>query len=90
MSVNAGRANRGRTCESRYKCAQTVRRDRKRQAERLRRHVTGPNARSQAKWLELSSNAKQLFSDKSSGYIPFDQPNIVVDSIPAVYTQDKQ
>ena len=31
-------------------------------------------AREQAKWLELSSNARQLFTDKSSEYIPFDQP----------------
>jgi len=53
-------------------------------------HVTGPDARSQAKWLEFSSNAKQLLSDKSSGYIPFDQPNFVVDSTPEVNTQDKQ
>jgi pimeloyl-ACP methyl ester carboxylesterase len=38
-------------------------------------------AREQAKWLELSSDAKQLFTDKSSEYIPFDQPNFVVDAI---------
>jgi pimeloyl-ACP methyl ester carboxylesterase len=38
-------------------------------------------AREQARWLELSSNAKQLFSDKSSEYIPLDQPNFVVDAI---------
>jgi hypothetical protein len=53
-------------------------------------HVTGPDARSQAKWLELSSNAKQLFTDKSSEYIPFDQPNFVVDAIHEVYIQNKQ
>jgi pimeloyl-ACP methyl ester carboxylesterase len=46
-------------------------------------------ARLQAKWLELSSNAKQLFTDKSSEYIPFDQPNFVVDAIREVYTQSK-
>jgi pimeloyl-ACP methyl ester carboxylesterase len=46
-------------------------------------------ARSQAKWLEASSNAKQLFTDKSSEYIPFDQPNFVVDAIRDVYTQSK-
>jgi hypothetical protein len=46
-------------------------------------------ARSQAKWLELSSNAKQLFTDKSSEYIPFDQPNFVIDAIREVYTQSK-
>ena len=46
-------------------------------------------AREQARWLELSSNAKQLFSDKSSEYIPFDQPSFVVDAIREVYTQSK-
>lgn len=46
-------------------------------------------AREQAKWLELSSNAKQLFTDKSSEYIPFDQPGFVVDAIREVYTQSK-
>jgi len=47
-------------------------------------------AREQAKWLELSSNARQLFTDKSSEYIPFDQPEFVVDAIREVYTQSKQ
>lgn len=46
-------------------------------------------AREQARWLKLSSNAKQLFSDKSSEYIPFDQPSFVVDAIRDVYTQSK-
>jgi pimeloyl-ACP methyl ester carboxylesterase len=46
-------------------------------------------AREQARWLELSSNAKQLFSDKSSEYIPFDQPSFVVEAIRDVYTQTK-
>ncbi len=46
-------------------------------------------AREQAKWLELSSNARQLFTDKSSEYIPFDQPNFVVDAIREVYSQSK-
>jgi pimeloyl-ACP methyl ester carboxylesterase len=44
-------------------------------------------AREQAKWLELSSNAKQLFTNKSSEYIPLDQPDFVVDAIREVYTQ---
>jgi pimeloyl-ACP methyl ester carboxylesterase len=44
-------------------------------------------ARQQASWLELSSNAKQLFSEKSSEYIPFDQPDFVVDAIREVYAQ---
>jgi pimeloyl-ACP methyl ester carboxylesterase len=46
-------------------------------------------AREQANWLRLSSNAKQLFTDKSSEYIPFDQPSFVVDAIREVYTQSK-
>jgi hypothetical protein len=46
-------------------------------------------ARQQAKWLELSSNAKQLFTAKSSEYIPFDQPDFVVDAVRDVYTQGK-
>jgi pimeloyl-ACP methyl ester carboxylesterase len=46
-------------------------------------------ARAQAKWLELSSNAKQLFTDESSEYIPFDQPRFVVGAIREVYSQSK-
>jgi pimeloyl-ACP methyl ester carboxylesterase len=46
-------------------------------------------AREQAKWLELSSNARQLFTDKSSEYIPFDRPSFVVDAIREVYSQSK-
>lgn len=44
-------------------------------------------ARAQAAWLELSTNSKQLFTDKSSEYIPFDQPDFVVDAIREVYSQ---
>jgi len=44
-------------------------------------------ARAQAKWLALSSNAKQLFITDSSEYIPFDQPDFVVDAIHQVYAQ---
>jgi hypothetical protein len=44
-------------------------------------------ARQQALWLKLSSNAKQLFTTKSSEYIPFDQPDFVVDAIRDVYAQ---
>src|SRR5215469_16657276 len=43
----------------------------------------------QAQWLELSSNARQLFTDQSSEYIPFDQPGFVVDAIRDVYSQSK-
>ncbi|HET9389573.1 MAG TPA: alpha/beta hydrolase [Steroidobacteraceae bacterium] len=46
-------------------------------------------AHAQAQWLELSSNAKQLFTSKSSEYIPFDQPDFVVDAIHEVYVQGK-
>ena len=45
--------------------------------------------RSQAKWLELSSNAQQLFTDKSSEYIPFDQPDFVIEAIRDAYAQSK-
>jgi|HubBroStandDraft_1064217.scaffolds.fasta_scaffold24677_2 formylglycine-generating enzyme required for sulfatase activity len=44
-------------------------------------------ARAQAKWLELSSNARQLFTDQSSEYIPFDQPAFVIDAIHEVYSE---
>jgi hypothetical protein len=46
-------------------------------------------ARQQAKWLALSSDARQLFTDKSSEYIPFDQPSFVVAAIREVYSQSK-
>ena len=46
-------------------------------------------ARAQAQWLKLSSNAKQIFTDKSSEYIPFDQPDLVVDAIRDVYPRSK-
>lgn len=42
-------------------------------------------ARAQAGWLALSSNAKQSFTTNSSEYIPFDQPDFVVDAIHQVY-----
>ena len=47
-------------------------------------------ARAQARWLELSSNSKQLFTDKSSEYVPFDQPGFVVDAIREVFSQSKE
>jgi len=46
-------------------------------------------ARAQAKWLELSTNSQQLFTDKSSEYIPFDQPDFVIDAIREVYSQSR-
>jgi hypothetical protein len=45
--------------------------------------------RAQAKWLALSSNSKQLFTDKSSEYIPFDRPDFVVEAIREVYSQSR-
>ena len=47
-------------------------------------------ARAQAKWLALSSDAKQLFTTNSSEYIPFDQPDFVVDAIHQVYAQERR
>lgn len=38
-------------------------------------------ARTQAKWLSLSSDAKQIFAYKSGHYIELDQPYIVIDAI---------
>jgi pimeloyl-ACP methyl ester carboxylesterase len=46
-------------------------------------------ARAQTKWLAMSSNAKQLFTDKSSEYIPFDEPSFVIEAIREVYSQSK-
>ena len=46
-------------------------------------------ARQQATWLKLSSNARQVFTDKSSEYIPFDQPGFVVDAIREAYLQSR-
>ena len=41
----------------------------------------------QSHWLELSSNAKQVFTPRSSEYIQFDQPDAVVSAIRDVYEQ---
>jgi hypothetical protein len=46
-------------------------------------------AEAQAKWLALSSNGRQLFTDKSSEYLPFDQPELVVETIREVCTQSR-
>ena len=46
-------------------------------------------ALAQARWLALSSNAKQIFVERSSEYIPFDQPEAVVSAIREVYDQSK-
>jgi pimeloyl-ACP methyl ester carboxylesterase len=47
-------------------------------------------ARAQAEWLALSSNSRQLFTDQSSEYIPFDQPELVIGAIREVYDQSRQ
>ena len=39
----------------------------------------------QSRLLELSSNAKQIFTRNSSEYIPFDEPDTVVDAVREVY-----
>jgi pimeloyl-ACP methyl ester carboxylesterase len=44
----------------------------------------------QSRWLELSSNAKQIFTSHSSEYIQFDQPDAVVSAIREVYDQSKK
>jgi pimeloyl-ACP methyl ester carboxylesterase len=44
----------------------------------------------QSRLLELSSNAKQIFTKNSSEYIQFDEPNTVIDAIREVYDQCKK
>lgn len=43
--------------------------------------------RAQATWLQLSSNAKQVFAHHSSEYIQFDEPETVIGAIHDVYDQ---
>jgi formylglycine-generating enzyme required for sulfatase activity len=43
--------------------------------------------KAQARWVELSSNAKQIFVPNSSEYIQFDQPEAVVKAIREVHDQ---
>jgi hypothetical protein len=47
-------------------------------------------ALSQARWLGLSSNAKQVFTHRSSEYVQFDEPTVVVDAIREVYDQSRK
>jgi len=42
-------------------------------------------AAAQARWLELSSNSRQIFARHSSEYVPFDEPDMVVDVIHEVH-----
>jgi hypothetical protein len=46
-------------------------------------------ALAQARWLALSSNARQIFVAQSSEYIEFDQPGAVVGAVREVYDQSK-
>ena len=41
----------------------------------------------QARWLELSSNAKQIFTRNSSEYIQFDEPETLINAVREVYDQ---
>ena len=41
----------------------------------------------QARCLELSSNAKQIFAQNSSEYIQFDEPQTLIDAVREVYDQ---
>jgi len=43
----------------------------------------------QARWLKLSSNAKQVFTHQSSEYIQFDEPDTAISAIREVYEQRK-
>ena len=43
--------------------------------------------RAQARWLGLSSNAKQIFARNSSEYIQFDEPETVINAIREAYDQ---
>lgn len=44
----------------------------------------------QARWLELSSNSKQIFARNSSEYIQFDEPETVINAIREVYDQTRK
>ncbi len=46
-------------------------------------------ALAQARWLDLSSNAKQIFLANSSEYIEFDQPDTLVSVIHEVYDESR-
>jgi pimeloyl-ACP methyl ester carboxylesterase len=44
----------------------------------------------QARWLTLSTNARQIFAQQSSEYIQFDDPETVISAIREVYDQSKR
>lgn len=43
----------------------------------------------QTRWFELSSNARQIFVERSSEYVQFDRPDAVVNAIREVYERRK-
>jgi hypothetical protein len=47
-------------------------------------------AQAQARWLELSSNARQIFVEHSSEYVQFDQPDALVDAIREAHRQSRK
>jgi pimeloyl-ACP methyl ester carboxylesterase len=44
----------------------------------------------QARWLELSSDAKQIFAHNSSEYIQFDEPETLISAVRGVYEQARR
>ena len=44
----------------------------------------------QARWLALSTNARQIFARHSSEYIQFDDPETVINAIREVYDQSRK
>lgn len=44
----------------------------------------------QARWLALSTNARQMFTHRSSEYVPFDDPDFAVTAIHEVYDQSRK
>ena len=44
----------------------------------------------QARWLELSTDAKQLFTHRSSEYVPFDDPDFLVGVIRDAYDRSRK
>ncbi len=46
-------------------------------------------ALAQARWLDLSSNSRQIFTPASSEYVEFDRPDAVVSAIREVYDQSR-
>jgi formylglycine-generating enzyme required for sulfatase activity len=47
-------------------------------------------ALAQSRWLDLSSNARQIFTGHSSEYIQFDAPDVVVGAVREVYEQSSK